>query len=287
MTFDERTVTASSLGTFLVCPRKYQFNNIMCLWPVGHVDSDALTMGSAWHKFMDKREPFEIFEHQLPEQNRCRLVAMMQAYKIHYGDDSFFDDGECEQIFTHVTPIPGYFIAGIADVVCEDRIIEHKTTSDISDIYVDMLTSGLQRIYMWAFGKNKMMFNAVRKPSIRLKQKQTPEEYVSECVNKMVSESDNHFLRQEIILSDEKVSEIRDYFYEQIARIRDCADAGHYTQNMTSCIQYRQRCAYYPLCHIYSTPEIAIQNNYVSRPERRHEELNRIQGGMDNASTNE
>lgn len=174
--------TASMLRSYKSCQRRYWFEYDQLLKP--ETPAEALEIGSSYHRLVEmilKREEYEN-ELTLP-------YIMANAFKSLLPWQSW-DIVEVEKEF-RVRISWGMYFKGKLDAICSDGTpIEHKTTRDaLDEAYLAKLTIDDQVTgYLTALSLmrnelvNRVIYTAIQKPTIRLKQNETEEEFFRRCI---------------------------------------------------------------------------------------------------------
>jgi len=96
-------------------------------------------------------------------------------------------------------------------------ILENKTTKDLAYYSVETVKANNQtRGYIWAARKDLgikargIIWNAIRKPSKRLKQGQTTEQYSKELVEDYKARPDFYFFREQLIINSDAIKQWED-----------------------------------------------------------------------------
>jgi hypothetical protein len=175
----------SQIRTYKECPHKYWLSYIEDL--KAREQAEALTTGSNYHA--------EI-EHLLKEENGLLTTAEIMQFMPS-------DDAKIRAMVyafaKYILPelptlkevegkregnIGGVDILAYLDALGTDNIpVEHKTTSDrIDEVYKDSLAWDDQiTLYAMLTGQTQVRYTAIQKPTIKLKQNETTEEYYKRC----------------------------------------------------------------------------------------------------------
>ena len=136
-----KLLTASSAGTFRLCPRKYAHAYVTGLRP--RRTHDALRLGTAWHAALEQwwqRQPVEL-RGGMDDMERAKLGAMLAAYDARWSAarEQYAVIGievpfRAPLLDGTGAPVRGWAIAGKIDglLSCAGStlLLEHKTTSD-------------------------------------------------------------------------------------------------------------------------------------------------------------
>ena len=173
-------ITTSQIRAFKSCRRLYELQYIELLRP--KVEAEALTTGSSYHRLVEgillnKETPENTIPGIMADQFKSLILPLLP--KI----------AKVEQQFS-VKIGRSKVLLGKIDAITEDGTpVEHKTTSDtIDEKYINRLNWDDQVTnYLLALSLergqivNKVIYTVIKKPTIRLKQTETPEEYLLRC----------------------------------------------------------------------------------------------------------
>lgn len=182
-----KLLTASSAGTFRLCPRRYQHAYVTGLRP--RRTHDALRLGTAWHAAMEQwwqRQPVTL-TGEMDDMERAKLSAMLAAYDARWSAarEQYAVIGievpfRAPLLDGSGRPVRGWAIAGKIDglLSCAGStlLLEHKTTSDDltpgSDYWAQLTLDAQVSIYhdgAAALGHRveACLYDVARKPAIR------------------------------------------------------------------------------------------------------------------------
>lgn len=184
-----KSISVSSLTTFLSCPRKFFYSHEMRWYPA--TEADALTFGKAWHGWLEHygksdkhyREALmeylnaheEELTHSLAPDAFSMFIALAFEFEpIAHGLGRIV---EAESPFSFRIPTTSWRVDGVIDAIDDQGSpIEYKTTSSpigVGDFYWIRLKANLQAIvYALATEANEVRYVVARKP--RLQRKQIP-----------------------------------------------------------------------------------------------------------------
>lgn len=201
MSKNKELLTASSMNTFLSCPRLYylRYRAGGCgMKPL--VCSDALAFGTAFHKIMEARANGVSLDELLPTKEGIATEADAKLWALAYGYQRCWSGANDiiakmkPEIEFGPDPISGsrtFFSAGKIDGLAEltdgrTALIEHKTTGeDISDgsEYWNRLSFNTQ-LYKYVLALrakgvaiDTVIYDVIRKPTIKQSAKETASEY--------------------------------------------------------------------------------------------------------------
>ena len=247
-------ITASMISSFKKCPRRYELEYIHDLRAVG--TSDALLTGTNYHANVEKILAHEKYDHS------DLAGKMAEAFEKYIDWQSW--DAKPEQEF-RVRLARGIYLKGRLDAITADGLpVEHKTTGQFDLFkYINHLAYDDQiAIYMLATGATRAHYTVIQKPSIRLKQNETEEEYLDRvaewytpehitCVDVVRTPAELEAKREEIIYIAKQIQKTKKFWCNP----NTCALAS---------------CAYDSICLNY-VPEMQILG--FEKKERKNEEL--------------
>ncbi len=195
-------ITASMIASFKRCPKRYEFEYIHDLRPVS--SSDALMIGIDYHTNVEK-----ILNHEEYDHNGLS-GKMAEAFEKYIDWQEW--NAKSEQEFK-IRLARGIYLKGRLDGITDNGVpIEHKTTGQADLLrYIDHLAYDDQiAIYMLATCSTHAIYTIIQKPSIKLRQNETEEEYLARvaewytpehitCVNVVRTLKELEEKRQEII----------------------------------------------------------------------------------------
>jgi hypothetical protein len=223
-------LTASRMSAMLTCPRKHYWSYEIGLKAAE--DAHALRFGSAWHTAMEARwkgaQPETCFNlalegREFDEITAATLSGLLFAYCEHYNNDS----GIIAEIHSEVqfeTPIDGsrtFVAAGKLDglAVLKDgrqALVEHKTAGvDIgadSDYWLRLRADSQILQYVKAarslgWNISTVIYDVTRKPAIRQKKDETPEQFGERLTKDALERPDFYFARREVPVLDQDLEE--------------------------------------------------------------------------------
>jgi len=222
-------MTASRMNTLLDCPRKHFWRYEVGLTRI--TDAAALRFGSAWHAAMEARWQGRTFDEALAtgldtardfdEVTVATLSGLLAGYFNRWSDDPV-KELHPEIEFRH--PLSGsrsFDVAGKIDglgVLHDGRLalVEHKTTSaDVgpdSDYWIRLRSNPQVLQYVLAaralgWDVSVVLYDVTRKPSIRVKQNETPEQYAVRLAEDCSARPEFYFARREVPILEEYLEE--------------------------------------------------------------------------------
>lgn len=171
------TISYSEVRLFKECRRKYWFRYIEGLQPLQV--HEALATGSEFH---DKIA--QVLKTGAFTATGDKTDSMVTAWQRYIMPVIEFRDNP--EKFIKVQIEAGVELIGYVDGEATDGLqVEHKTTGyAIDDKYIHRLAWDEQiPTYLIASGNTEMWYTVIQKPSIRQKQNESLEEYLSRCVS--------------------------------------------------------------------------------------------------------
>ncbi|MBI5724630.1 MAG: PD-(D/E)XK nuclease family protein [Planctomycetes bacterium] len=292
-------LTHSMMACFQACPRK-------CLLRYGcrlrrDRESMPLAWGKAFHAGLDAMKRGETnpadaalaawdesrIEVEDNLTQRTGLYVMAQMYAWRYGSDAIAYDASEYEFSILFKRMAGVTLAGKIDGTAtlpdgRKAIVEHKTCgvdlgSD-SDYWQRLrIDSQINMYYLAAqrAGTNAatVLYDVTRKPTIRIKQTETPDDYAKRLSEDVQANPDKYFVRREIT----RLAGDMDEFVEQLAQVvkmyRLCARWKQWPQNTSSCVGMFGRCEFFDLCTTGAIPEPGGAPDGYRIAEKLHEEL--------------
>ena len=282
----------SQIQTWLDCRRYYKFAYEDLLKPVE--TSPALRIGSAVHyglrfhylghddglvRFYDNIIETLLATETMPdidsiETERCFCSNILNGYRNCYADEKIKVLETEQAIKTEIDK--NVWFAGKIDMIAETDgnkwLFEHKTTSNLENSYFNKLAIDPQVTGYLYLATQKypdicgVVYNVIRKPSIRQKQNETIEEFYQRMRQDYLERPEFYFQRREVVRNDKELSEFPEYVRNIAEEIR--WNRGFFPRNTSQCNLYGS-CTFRSLCIEYS-PELA--STYAKKTSL-HEEL--------------
>lgn len=297
--------SASSIGAYQTCPRMYEYDRLRHIKPVEK--SDALNFGSVVHKGLEmifSRLNDELLtkdkirqhahdcamdkaaECSLSQEDWCKVTALLDAYIDLYFDEDrqLFEVVAVESNFcAHaVNPKTGkddsrVGVIGYIDAVVKNRltdeywVIEHKTSSQVTDGYLQRVNIDLQSaIYIDAIRRKYgncagVIYDVLKKPKHVMAVGETDEEFearktasktgrikrkvpesMTEFYNRIRVDIDggDYLIRQMVTIDD---GLFRDYRLDLWTTARQIQNTRHFCKATCNCLKYGT-CPYMDLC---------------------------------------
>lgn len=287
-------LTHSRLSALRSCPRRHYYRYELGLSRIR--SADALRLGAAYHTGLEARNAGQdeaaaielagAGYAQLPqwadpvdwavEQQTLRALLAGHFWRYSQDDLQFV---AVEQSF-HVPLLnPGsghasrlFLLAGKIDAIVmlpDGRlaVLEYKTAgediSPDSDYWLRLRCDPQISLYVLAaralgFDVATVIYDVTRKPTIRLRKEETPEQYGVRLLADIGTRPDHYFARREVPRLEDELAEFRLELWQQAAQLRDAQRAGRWFRNVG-----RLTCGY---CSYSSLCLNAIQVNPDAPP---------------------
>jgi hypothetical protein len=294
-----KLVTQSSLKTYATCPRKYDYRINKEL--VKDEAVETLEAGKDIHEVLRKIHTGKKFNFSAisdPAQ-RAMISKYCKIYNIEIYNCSYDGrkilDVEVEfrtRIYHPATgrPSQNYRQGGKVDLLVEepytdlpDRqagnpepglgIVDHKTTSKLDGEYIDRITHD-QQLYSYAVALEldrkipvrTLYLNVLCKPTIRLKQNETPDEYYERCLEWLTPDK---FYRHTVTLDRDFMLEVKVDMWNKVQLLHESVKYELWPRNTESCMHWGRICPYFELC--MKNQQHLVGEVYVHK--RAHSEL--------------
>lgn len=212
----------------LTCPRRHYWR-----YEVGMRKEEgtlALRFGSAWHRAMEARarglDPFAAMIGQAGEFDEfdeitlATLTGLLAGYANHYGPAEPMDIIPEVEFEVKLEGSRTFAAAGKLDGLVSRSsgvaILEHKTTGSAIDSGSDywLRLRADTQILMYADAARKkgwsvseVIYDVVRKPAIRQKEDETPDEYSARLTADCGERPEFYFARREVPVLDQDIEE--------------------------------------------------------------------------------
>lgn len=318
MTIRLPIVTNSSISTYRRCPREYEIAYVHGYRPAE--DAEALRFGSAWHLGLEQlwlgrglATTLEVATAPIADPyERAKLEVMLRGYEARWDVTGSLHAGvhtvvgvEREFRAPLVNPETGaasrtYELGGKLDVLLDNAIVEHKTTSEelgFGSPYWEALAISSQVSTYYAGARalghevRECIYDVARKPALRplratpeesrkytkdgrlyASQRdtdETPEEYALRLAEAIAAEPDRHYQRGTVVrLEAEEREHARDVWLVTQS-MREAQRLGAYPRNSDACRRYGRMCAYFGVC----TGTTSLDSPAFVRSDAAHPEL--------------
>jgi hypothetical protein len=267
----------SGLSAFRKCPRYYASQYVARRVPVR--ESEALALGRAYHIGLETwwnahgrggtRETClacsidAVRQHAdgMSEQDVAKVCAMLSQYAPPDG----WRVEAVEQWFESPirNPDTGYpmrdaVLVGRVDLVLsndagERWIVEHKTTSDeiigYGPYWQRLEVDSQVRIYLQATDAVGLIYDAARKPSIKLCAKDAnAEAYMQRCIEQRSADTSAWYQWRQIQRTAEEMAEAAADLWQSAHMLHECARDNRWPRNGDACRNLYGTCAYLDVC---------------------------------------
>ena len=239
-----RPLHVSEMRTYLACPAKWSHGYQARRVPA--VDATALSRGNAVHEWLA--------EWWMGRTGRLPLDPIARACCIGY--QAMYVRPTLDHVHTNwafTCEIGGVPCAGTLDAIGRDDdgvvIVEHKTTSeDIgpgSPYWRRVTTTDSQvSMYRAVYPGAKVLYDVIRKPTLRQKQGELDDEFVIRCIGQMGDQPEKFFQRANVVrLEGEDAAFARD-----VALVGELRSRSEHPRNPDVCFSYVSRCGFFEVC---------------------------------------
>jgi len=220
-------LTASRIGALQRCPR-YHYWRYECGLRAA-VAGEALRFGSAWHRAMEARANGGDIEAALiaaigdrsdvDELMVGKLSGMLAGYWTRYPAEVWIVQPEVEFCYALRRGRGAMWAAGKIDGITPEALIEHKTAGcDIgpdSDYWLRL--RGNVQVLQYVEGARRLgydprcvVYDVARKPTIRVKQTETIEQYADRLAQDAIDRPDFYFARREVPILEDELARFRE-----------------------------------------------------------------------------
>lgn len=272
-------VTASSIKTFLDCPRKYYLAYVLNQKPIAEKAyfREGNTVHDALANFYQNK-PFEVDLVDGDDKYSVRAKAMVKGYTSRYAWDEF-EYYEPEQEFSF--DFGGVNVRGKKDAKLKRAgdlfLLDYKTTSE-SDLiaYSETIDDSIQTLLylMDSFIKGEpikgVLYRLIHKSLIRQKKDEGDEDFNKRMFQVYQENPDKYFHEVVIRKSQADIEWFMDDLLEIIEDMKRMR--SYYNRNLLSCRGFMGDCEFLPLCQNKQLFETNLTTMYKKK-ERTHEEL--------------
>ncbi len=247
-------ITASMIGSYKRCPKRYELEYIHDLKPV--TASEALTIGTNYHANVEKILKHEEYDH---EGLSGKMAEAFEKY-IDWKDWKAL----AEQEF-RIRISRGIYLKGKLDAVTSGGVpVEHKTTGQYSlEKYIAHLAYDDQiAIYMLAAKSTRAVYTIIQKPTIKQGKSETEEKYLERVSEWYTPE---HVLSVNVYRT---AGELKAKCDEVVYLTQQIRKTKMFWRNPNTCAL--TSCPYASICLNY---EPQMQTVGFTTKERRNEEL--------------
>lgn len=297
------TLTASRQSCLMTCPRKHLWSYELCIRPANPAGS--LRFGTIWHEALElaaKQADPAVAYAAIDEAvnvawyadetdrafERETLRNLLAGYLWRWGDMPMTVLA-CEEEFS--MPLYGpagepseWKVAGKRDkrvmVEARELVMEHKTSSEDlapdaaywSRLRMDpQISVYILSCRMVGSAVDTVLYDVARKPTIRPRQKETPEEWGKRLLADIETRPDYYFVRHEIPRLEADLDEAKADLWDCVKLIEHFRAEGRWPRNTSACNRFG-RCAYWNLCTNGYKPGEPLPEQFVIA-EKTHMEL--------------
>jgi len=227
--------------------------------------------------------------HSADPMDRAKARGLMRGYDARWGgiywdvvsaETEFHlpiinpETGRPSRTFTHAGKID-------AKILIEGRKfnVEHKTTGqDITDpnssywrtLAIDSQVSHYA-LTQWQGGDkvDGTIYDVIRKPTIRLKQSETHEEFEERLAADALARPEFYYGRKMVPRMDSELLEYAKELWDQAQAIGEAMTKNRHFRNSGACMNYGRACEYLGICSGHDTPD----SDKWKQRETVHEEL--------------
>jgi hypothetical protein len=225
----KQLLTATRMNCLLACPRKHYWR-----YEVGlrrDTDATALRFGSAWHDAMEARWQGQAYDdalatalkpdYQLDETLVATIAGLLAGYYARWASDPVKEVHPEVEFRQPLRGSRSFDCGGKIDGlgVMEDgrlALVEHKTTaadlSPDSDYWLRLRSNPQVMQYILAaralgWDVSIVLYDVTRKPSIRLRQYESPDAYADRLKQDTQDRPDFYFVRREVPILEDDLAE--------------------------------------------------------------------------------
>ena len=250
--------TNSAVNCYQQCPQLFDHKYVSLRRPAKV--ASALAMGSAFGALVDGIWGAEELEDHPPlsDVERAKVAAMIAAYReIRAPWIATLTDVEIEHQWSE--EIAGKKCSGKIDKRFREAgqlcMLDHKTIAEnvsdaTSDYWDHMLMNRQAALYRAATYLEtgevpRIYWDVIRKPSLRLKKTETPEEYSQRCLDAYREAPDDFFTLREVVFTEEMANQAVSEFLE----IADEIDTRRsLARNPGACRKFGSACPFLGVC---------------------------------------
>lgn len=247
------------LTEFLSCQMRFHLSENLCLVP--RISKKYLDLGQAfhlgtaiWKKTFNKELAMtnvnQYFNNIIPEnqseQNEFdKVYAIAQAMLIGYFDRYKTDHGYLFIEKKLACSFNKFQLVGTPDAILKDNgywLQEEKTTSRLEEDYVTRLPLDFQVTFYFYMAQKSLHkkfsgidYRITRIPQIRLKQKQTKEQYLNELSMEYINRPEHYFVNERLYRSEDDLKIFETELEQQIKDLMNCYKTNNWYRNTAIC----------------------------------------------------
>ncbi|MCP4527490.1 MAG: PD-(D/E)XK nuclease family protein [Aestuariibacter sp.] len=260
-------ITQSSCGTLRDCPKMYRLKYIEG-WKAKET-YESLLFGTLWHKIKEMealhRPPSAIAAFVASnadnettaikltvmhkEHRKRRVCALPQGVELRFEYPLYNPDSG--------RPAKQAIVSGVIDGLLYENgewwIVEYKTASQINGSYITRISLDFQ-VHLYKLCASRLyginivgvIYDVIKKPTIRQKQKETLLEYEQRLHEWYADNSAEAFYAQPVLLQDRDVErQVWMYYQELLWRSRN----DYWPRNTNQCMNhYGRQCQFFGYC---------------------------------------
>lgn len=279
MTGPSDVLTVSSSTTFQLCRQKYCWRYERALRPEKDVDSEALTLGKAFHCGMDAKDvdrglgnvgiiltqalslaglPEEFFKlGEIEGKTRAMVRAAWEKWPQGAGTNELRFERPIVNPDTQGTS-RSFSWCGRVDRLEDKHLIDWKSTADARKFIQEKRIGYQLPGYLYGLaeqheGLDSIIYRLIEKPTLRrggiTKTRTEPEpvEDFEERCYLWLAEGD-HLIEEKIPLTNASLDAFQRYLWGLTKDILWSRTTGHWSRNTIACYTWSRECEYMPLC---------------------------------------
>lgn len=246
------TLTHSEIQCFKNCRRKHWWRYQRLYTP--KKAADYFTFGTAVHKSLAA-----FYNHCYEKVDDGTANTLCNGYRDrYYKDHKQWKIVAIEHVYAHKINKDLSF-SGRIDLIVRDKkkriwIVEHKTSGHLDNDYIARLPMDSQ-IHSYIYLAEKclkipihgVVYNVIRKPSIKQKQDETEPQYYARLKEDIESRPDFYFYRQEILPNKQAYSLFEKRLHTIADEIGRCDSINKAYLNEAQCTMFG-RCEFFDIC---------------------------------------
>lgn len=276
----------SGLATGDACPRKFKYSRIDQRIPAR--EDDALSFGRAMHKVLEvwhqdggehALDSITAIAGQLSIEDICRITALTQFYDPPV-DEYRVVGTEVPFETTLQDPDTGGYLKGVrfrgvVDLVLEDKstgeliIVDHKTTSQpilgYGPYWASAAINDQFAAYARVWGAHRVVVNAIKKPTIRLRKNDTPEDYLQRLLDTIIENPAEYYQWREYHKTEQDLEDIARSLCQRVRVLRRRYKDNAWPMHPQSCQTIYGACSYLDVCSGQATlddPNLFMDREY-------------------------
>lgn len=253
-----RTVTRSELACYAECPKKHRYQYLD--GRVRVVESTALALGRVYHGAMEAwwgsgRDSvallMETARGAMDPYDYAKVSAMVKTYNPVIPKLTNIEPER--ELEIRVPGIRGVRYRCKLDLLAKENgevvIGEWKTTSDDIDGYgaywIRLMVDSQVLWYCNASGARKVYYGVARKPGVRPRKEETPEEFEARCIATIEADYPAYHQFRPLVFTDDEVKQAAVEMHEWARR---CVKEYRWPRNTSACRNLYGVCQYLDVC---------------------------------------